>query len=231
LGYDSVKRGLMAPKDPKELMRLFDDGIKRIRNSDQMSMADRQKIADDLSEVYNYLSAVTNTPSLIKAMHARSAQDSKLMNQLAQERETLRAHQEFVENNFDKAEQYLKAIQLGGYATFFALWSIIGGQIHSMWSNIAALLMLTSATSFVVWEVCKSTILAFSIKRHASISAGRLEEFLRSRMSRLVQEKSAVIALAKSRAMVWLVCVIPAVTSIGIMVWQLITSISKALLL
>lgn len=219
----------MALKDPKELLRMFDKALTEIRGSDPMSTVDRRRIADELAEVYNYVSAVSQKPSLTNALHAMSARDSKLERQLAQERETLREHQQFVENNFDKAEQYLKAIQLGGYAAFFALWSIIGERLNPMWAAIAAILMLISATAFVIWEVCKSTILAFSLKRHASIGGGRIEEFLQSRMLKLTQEKSAVLVLAQSRATVWLVSIIPAIVAVGIMLCQLLTVVSSGL--
>lgn len=219
----------MALKDPKELLRMFDKALIRIRGTDPMSPVDRRQIADELSEVFNYVSAVSQKPSLTNTLHSMSAQNSKVETQLAQERQTLREHQQFVTDNFDKAEQYLKAIQLGGYAAFFALWGIIGDRLNPKWAALAGLLMLISATAFVIWEVCKSTILAFSLKRHASIGGGRIESFLQTRMLKLTQEKPAVLLLAQSRPTVWLVTFIPAIAAVGILLCQLLVVVSSGL--
>ena len=194
-----------------------------------MTPADCRRIADDLTDVYNYVSATTQKPSVINVLHANSARDAKLERQLTQEREALREHQQFVEDNFDKAEQYLRAIQLGGYGAFFGLWSITKDWLDPLWSSFAAILMIISGTTFVTWEISKGSILAFALRRHAAISAGKLEQFIKSRMIKLTQEKSARSILAESRATVWLLSVFPAVAAIGIMLWQLLGGISRGL--
>ena len=112
----------MTLKDPIELLRVFDIALTEIKGSSPLASSDRRRIADDLAEVYNYVSASIPKPSFTNAIYARSAHDAKQEIQLEQERELLRDHQQFVENNFDKAEQCLRSIQLYGYAAFFALW-------------------------------------------------------------------------------------------------------------
>lgn len=216
----------MALKEPNELLEVFDKALTRIRSTDPMSSADRRQIADELSEVYNYVSAASRKPSLANALHSMSAHDAKVAKQLEMERQTLREHQAFVKDNFDKAEQYLKAIQLGGYAAFFALWSIVGANLSTIWAALTGLLMLISVTSFVIWEICKSTILTFSLKRHASIGDGKLENFLKKRVLKLTQDKSAVVLLAQSRPKVWLVTFIPAIAAVGILLCQLLIVVS-----
>lgn len=219
----------MALKEPKELLRVFDKALTKIRSADPMSPADRRQIADELSEVYNYVSAATRKPSLTNALHSMSAHDAKIAKQLEMERQTLRQHQEFVKDNFDKAEQYLKAIQLGGYAAFFALWSTVGMQLTAIWAALCGLLMLISVTAFVTWEVCKSAILVFSLKRNASLGEGRLESFLQKRVLTLTRDRPAVLLLAHSRPTVWLLTFIPAIAAVGILLCQLLVVVSSGL--
>lgn len=220
----------MALKAPKEILQVFNSALVQIRDTAHpLTPADRNKITEDLSKVYNYVSATIQKPSLTNALYASSAKNAKLEEQLAQERVMLREHQQFVETNFDKAEQYLRTIQLGGYAVFFALWSITGNRINSFWGALAVLLMLVSATAFVIWEVNKSITLSFFLKRHASIGGGKVEDFLKSRMAKLTPEKSVMLDLAQSRPMFLFVSIIPAIGAVSIMLCQLIAVVSRGL--
>jgi len=154
-------------------------------------------------------------------LYSQAAQTAKTEKQLEKERQALREHQEFVTNNFDKAEQYLTAIQLGGYAAFFAIWSITKDWIEPAQGSFAALLMLFSATIFIFWVVIKSSILTLSLTTHSSIAAQKLETFLQSRMPGLNREAYAVYLLTKTRPIFWFTCTIPALIAIGLLAYQL----------
>lgn len=220
----------MPLKAPDDLLRFLTNTINDIRSDNPLNPKDRQRIADDLAEVYNYVTASSRKPSFINAVHTISAQNAAIEKQLETEREVLREHQGLVEKSFDKAEQYFKAIQLGGYAAFFALWSLTKEWLHPIWASIAAVLMIISVSTFVIWEVYKATLLALILKRDASLGTGKLEDFIRTRASKLLEDRSGILALTRSRATVWVVSVLSAAVGTGVLLSQLLGTIARRLI-
>jgi len=220
----------VALKEPSELLRIFHAALERLGNKSDLTLSEQRRLANELSDVYNYVSETARKPSLQNTLRTQSAQQAKQQEQLKQEREVLQSHKDFVTENFDKAEHHLRAIQVGGYAAFFGLWSVTMDWIDPVWSALAALLMLISATVFVLWEVARATILSFCLKRHSVMGRLPLEEFLRKRSSFLTDEKAAVLKLAESRSTVWLISVLPAAAAIIIMMLQLATVLGEKIL-
>jgi hypothetical protein len=227
----------MPLKAPDDLLGVLNNAINYILSDNPLNPAARRRIADNLAEVCNYVSASSRKPSLINAVHIISAQNAQVAaqnaaieKQLEADREVLHKHQRFVENSFDKAEQYFKAIQLGGYAAFFALWSLTKEWLHPMWASIAAVLMIISVSTFVIWEVYKSTLLALILKRDASLGTGKLEDFITTRMSKLLDDRSGILAMTRSRATVWVVSVLSAAVGTGVLLWQLLGTIARRLI-
>ena len=220
----------MSLKEPSELLRIFNSGLERLRSESDLNLHEQRQLADDLSDVYNYFSSVTRKTSLQNTLHLQSAQQAKQREQLDEERKTLQSLKDFVTENFDKAENHLRAIQVGGYAAFFGLWSITIDWLDPGWSALAALLMLISATVFVLWEVARATILSFCLKQHSVIGTLPLEEFLKKRVNLLTHEKLAVLSLAKSRPTIWLLSVLPAAAAIAIMMFQFISVLGEKFL-
>lgn len=220
----------MALKDPSELLRTFDAALERLRSESDLTQSQQRQLANELADVYNYVSATTRKPSLQNTMQTQSAQQAKQREQLEQERQALQAHKDFVTENFDRAEQHLRAIQVGGYAAFFGLWTVTASWLDPVWSSLAALLMLISATVFVVWEVARATILSLCLKRHSAIGSLPLEKFIQRRGKVLTDEKAVVLMLAKSRSTVWLFSVVPAAGAIAIMMLQLAAVLGEKIL-
>ncbi|MBP7526700.1 MAG: hypothetical protein KA801_02165 [Syntrophorhabdaceae bacterium] len=219
----------MALKDPQELLKLFNDAHVKIQGKEPLNAVDRRKIYDDLTEVYNYVSATTRKPSLTNTLYTVSAQNNQVEQQFAREKKLLEDIQKFVQDNFEKAKQYLRAMQLGGYAAFFALWSITRDSLSPVWGSLAAVLMLISVVTFVIWEVSKATILTFSLKSYANLVGRRIEEFIKVKVSERTRQESAVMVLAKSRATFWIVSIAPALFGVGILLVQLLVSISRGI--
>lgn len=213
----------MPLKDPKELLCLLNSVIEKLHNADApIEHATRNEMAEDLGEIYNYVSATSQKPFLVNAMHSMSAHDNRIKKQFAIEREELQIHKQFVENSFEKAEQYLKTIQLGAYAAFFTIWGFMREWLDPQLSIVAVVLMIISATTFVIYEIWKATILALSLKKHASISSYGIEKFVQNRFAKLISEKSSVLSLVKSRATVWIICIVTGFVSLSLLVWQLL---------
>jgi len=219
----------MALKDPQELLKLFNDALVKIQGKEPLNAVDRRKIYDDLAEVYNYVSATTRKPSLTNTLHTISAQNKQVEQQFTREKKLLEDIQKFVQDNFEKAEQYLRAMQLGGYAAFFALWSITRDSLSPVWGSLAAVLMLISIVTFVIWEVSKATILTFSLKSYANLAGRRIEEFIKVKVSERTRQESAVMMLAKSRATFWIVSIATALLGVGLLLIQLLVSISRGI--
>lgn len=224
----------MSLKAPVDLLKALNNAIEGMRADNPLNPQDCRRIVEDLTEVYNYVSASSKKPSFINAVHTASAQNAQITarnaeieKQLEAEREVLREHHRFVANNFDKAEQYFKAIQLGGYAAFFALWGLTREYLHPIWASTAAVLMIVSVSTFVIWEVYKSALLALILKRNAALGTGTLEDFIRTRMSKLIKERSGILSLTRSRTTVWLVSVLSAVVGTGVLLWQLLYTIGR----
>jgi len=218
----------MSLKNSQERLTLLNSIIQELRNDNaSLGSAERRKMADDLSEIYNYVSATSQKPSITNIIHAKSSHDARVKKEREVDREILNSHKQFVETSFAKADQYLKTIQLGAYAAFFTIWGFTRQWLDPKLSAIAAILMIISATTFVVYEIYKSTILALALKKHASISSSGLEEFIQNRFAKFVSEKSNVLSLAKSRATVWVICISTGFVSLAILVWQLLGVLSK----
>lgn len=209
---------------PEEILTNFYNCMQKIQGSDDLDRATRKKIHNDLIEAYNYLSGLHKRPSAERFIRSQSAHDAKQQEQLEKERHLLNEHKSFVENSIDKADQYLKTIQLGGYAAFFAVWGITSPSLNYTLKTTTAILMILSAIAFVGWEIWKATILTLALKRHASITSG-LENFVQNRYHEVIQKNSLSIARIKQRAWVWLFCIGTAIPALLILLTALIVDL------
>ena len=222
----------MAMKHPKEILRDFHEIISKLRDSKDLTSAECKQIADDLTEVYNYVGQTSENISQTNVMYAVSGQVAKRGKQLNYEIETINNAQQFIEDNFDKAEQYFRAIQLGGYAAFFGLWSISSKALPDpFWLSISLVLMFISCSAFIIWELNKTRKLALALKRHAAMSAGKLEQSapLKSPMIKPPQEKSTRSVLTEDRPTYLIMSILPAFVAVVIVLWQLLGGIAKGL--
>lgn len=172
----------MALMDTNEILEALNNILEKVKKGTNLNSEDR----DNLAEACDYISETSKKPSLTNALRTKSAQVAKVENQLEIEREKLENHKKFVEENFDKAEQYFRAIQFGGYAVFFTIWGFTQTWINPFWGSVSALFMICSAIIFSCWEVLKSLIFGKSLKDHASLTTGKIEKFISSRRSKVL---------------------------------------------
>lgn len=213
----------MPIKDPQILLQKISSFRKRlIEEKDALTPTEREKMALELHDIGSYIAEIGRKPSLQTVLLSQAANAARIEKQFTAEREQLEFHRKFVESNFDKADQYLRTIQLGGYAIFFAVWGITREWLTPFWGSLAAILMIISAAIFIFWEIWKSTLLSLTLQQHAIIASSTIEEFIRTRMSKLIQVQSKITTLAKARAYVWIICVILAGFSLVVLVVQLL---------
>jgi hypothetical protein len=90
---------------------------------------------------------------------------------------------------FDKAVAYTNLIIVAGYGAFVGLWSLTKGDVQPVLSTVAAILMIVSATTFVMFEVYKMyrttnvirDLTAFledpAIKNDATVLQNKMDEY------------------------------------------------------
>lgn len=221
----------MSLHHPQELVTRFSKHLHELQQATEpLSPADQHRRADDLVEVYNYISAQSDKRgSTINAIHVQSARDQRLREMLAEDRKQLEQHHQFVQLNFEHADKYLKTIQLAGYAVLFAAWGVTRESIGTYAGAFSALLMLVSAVIFVVWEIFKATIFSALLRKHAQLSTAKFEEFIVRRSSHFANENTAIRWFASIRVWVWLSCIIPAGTAVLILVFEVFCHILGAI--
>jgi hypothetical protein len=217
----------MSLNDPQDIRIGFWSVIERLQKADApISQTEQKRIAEELSLVYNYVAQQVEGRGAANLLYAQSARDAKMREQLALERKVLEQHKTFVEVNFEGAEKHFKAVQLAGYAVYFATWGFTRQWASPFFEVIGALLMIFSASIFVLWELLKTSILASILKRNAKISESGLDAFLATRHSQFSSTNRAISFFSRSRVWVWRFCVIPAVLALGFLVASLITHLA-----
>jgi hypothetical protein len=207
--------------EQKEIMVDFNKVISELQTAKEpLSAAEQHSYATRLSEAYNFISAQTAKPSLLNVIRSKSAHDERIKNQLEEERKTLEIHRKFIESTVKDADHYFRVIQLGGYAVFFAVWGFTRDWLSPRVEILSALLMTLSASIFVGWEIYKSTLLALSLKSHASLGESSLEKFIQNRFPALKRQGSHIFWQVRFRSWVWLMSVFPAVIAVALLVTQ-----------
>lgn len=214
----------MAASSPEDLMNVFHEHISTLQETVPITPAIRHKMREDLSEVYNYLSGLHRKPSFERVVRSQSAHLSNQRKEAEKERSLLEAHRAFVETNLEKADQYLRTIQLAGYAAFFAIWGFSDTYIGDTQAKSALLLMIFSAFVFVGWEIWKATLISLSLKRHASITSDA-ETFARNRFEKVIAKQMTLELQSRNRFIVWIYCIITATLSVLIMLFSIVTSL------
>ena len=194
-----------------------------------MSVAEQHKLASNMSPMYNYVSAQSRKVNITNFLYSQSAHDAELRTLQEQDIQQLNLHRSFVEGCFEKADQYLRAIQLAGYATFFGLWSFTRAWLPLHIEILTGLLLTFSASIFIGWEIFKSTFLSIAIRKHAKIAGLKnIELFIKQRVKRLQQKSSAIIWFARLRLWIWIVCLVPAVVSISLLLFYFCFALLKS---
>jgi hypothetical protein len=103
----------------------------------------------------------TNLSEVIQ--HIAKQQQEKLAADIAE------AQQKLITNSYDKAASYTTVTIFGGYAGFFAIWQLSKVFLSKQQVYWAALLILISLLSFVLFEVLKMVLATRSIMSRAAV--------------------------------------------------------------
>jgi hypothetical protein len=134
---------------------------------------------------------------------------------------------------FTRAESYTKLIMVAGFGAFFALWSLVRTELPPVLGALAALSMVVSVASFVLFEVWKMmmqyrylTPVAKAIGDNAAASdADFIEAVARAELAHQIK-------LARLTA-VWVYALVPTlifgVAAIGILIVALVQWLAMSL--
>lgn len=73
--------------------------------------------------------------------------------------ETVKLYSDLMTVAYDKAASYLNIVTLGGYAAFFALWTLLGPDISTSQKFWSGFLIGLSVVLFVGFEISKVALL------------------------------------------------------------------------
>jgi hypothetical protein len=96
----------------------------------------------------------------------------RLLEQQQQERvakDIIEMHIKILSASYDKAVTYTNVIIIGGYASFFGLWSLSKPYLSAVQARWAALIMLLSVSTFVFFEVYKMMVTTREQHNYAQI--------------------------------------------------------------
>jgi len=221
----------MTLSDPQEIRKDLYSVMEALQTpTAPLEPAAQRGLGERLAPVYNYVSGQVEEPNGLNLLHARSALDARQKERMLQEHAALEQHKAFVEKSFDNAEKHFKTVQLAGYAVFFTAWGFAREWMTPSTGVIAALLMIASASVFVIWELTKSSVLATVIHNHANVSGNGIEAYLAKRSAHFATRSRAMSFFSSARLWVWWLCVVPATGAlalvVGSLVKHLITSIT-----
>jgi hypothetical protein len=104
---------------------------------------------------------------------------------------------------FDKSVAYTNLMLVGGYAGFFGLWQLTKDYISKPQALWAALLVLISLVSFIIFEVIKMIFITRSIQKQARILNSPTT---RSDPQLLIKQLNELQAIQERGSMRFMVC-------------------------
>lgn len=210
---------------PEEIRIEFQELIDKLATDAPMNARERQTVAMELLGPFSYVAAHCKDNSPVNGAYKFAAEQAAKKKQHAEDIKALSEHQAFVERIFEKSEQYLKTIQLGGYAAFFGIWSITEKHLTSWTSSVAALLMIISISAFILWEVYKATVLALAVKGNALTSSASLPRFVQTRMQTIRSINASFRVLSVVRPVTLFISIVPALFAVCFLSWHFLVNI------
>lgn len=133
--------------------------------------------------------------------------------------EVVRLFSDLLTVTFDKSSSYLNIVTLGGYAAFFALWSLLGQDLSTGQKFWSALLIGFSVVLFVGFEISKAAILYWRLwKMRAVVKA--TPDTLQQRVANFHSAQAATLRVG---AGIWLVIfpltVVTGVAGASVLLW------------
>lgn len=209
-------------KAPDELLSELWEMRDQLRSNHALSPQERHAMGNTLEDVANYVGRQVQQPSATNTLLGFAAVHSKAQKLSDDEQRAQQSLIDFVVDNFDKEENHLRAIQLGGYAAFFGLWSITSSMLNPIVSALAALLMLFSAAVFSIWVIFRASILSLCLKKTAGQGLNSLEEFIRHRDWAVGNQQTLILRLTRRRWIAWLASITPAAASVLLLMANLV---------
>jgi hypothetical protein len=155
------------------------------------------------------------------------------MKQEAAAKELLDNQIKLVTTIYEKAQAYTNLLIAAGYAGFFALWSLTRQYITKEQAIGAALFVLTSLVTFVLFEVFKNVASAyFLIPRVNALGDPRAEKDLQSVLQRFKVLDAASKAFSLKFVKVWYVvltiCIVTGLAGTAVLAYAFVRQLLQS---
>lgn len=168
--------------------------------------------------------AASNLQELIEA--AAKQEQERLATQIVE------AQQKLITVSYDKAATYTTVIIFGGYAGMFALWQLTKDFLSKPQALWAALLVLISLVSFVLFEVGKMILVTRSVFAKARVlNSPRVKSDPHYLLQALQDLENTQHATLLPFMIGWAisvgVCIITALGAVGVLGYAFIVGLAK----
>lgn len=147
---------------------------------------------------------------------AQIQQDSELRRQ---REDTIQILIRIMSASYDKSVSYTNLFMVGGYASFFVVWTKMYDQFSKFYMGLAGVLMFISLIVFIVWELYKMIFYSTNLRDlHKLLEEKDPKEFNVKLSKQQINEKKRTLEQVKIWWLVLIVTIIPALFASGILI-------------
>ena len=144
----------------------------------------------------------------------------------------LEAQQKLIAVSYDKAATYTTVIIFGGYAGMFALWQLTKDYLSKPQALWAALLILVSLVSFVLFEVGKMVLVSRSVfAKMRVLNSPHVQHnphlLLKNLQEIEATQQAVLVPFFVGWAIAVGICVLGALGAVGVLAYAFITGLAK----
>jgi len=121
--------------------------------------------------------------------------------------------------SYDKSVSYTNLFMIGGYASFFVVWSKMFDQFPKFYMGLAGVLMFISLIVFIVWELYKMIFYSTNLRDlHKVLEEKDPKKFNVKLSEQQINEKKRNLRQVKIWWLVLIFTIIPALFAAGIII-------------
>jgi hypothetical protein len=121
--------------------------------------------------------------------------------------------------SYDKSVAYTNIFMVGGYASFFAVWSKVYDDFSKFYMGLAGVLMFISLLVFIVWELYKMIFYSTNLKElYRVLQETDPVKFNEKLKKRQIEEKKRGLEQVRLWWLVLVVTILPALLAAGILI-------------
>jgi len=136
-----------------------------------------------------------------------------------QREETVQVLIRIMSASYDKSVAYTNLFMVGGYASFFVVWTKMYDQFPKFYMGLAGVLMFISLLEFIIWELYKMIFYSTNLRDlHKVIEEKDPKKFNDKLSKQQINDKKRTLEQVKIWRLVLIVTIIPALGAAGIII-------------